>query len=457
MKLRKPFLKGALRLLAPVAAFCCWGCNLLSFPVGLDAQAPIYDVIVVGAGASGLAAAKELQGKHKTVLVIEAQDRVGGRLRTDYSPGLAFDEGASWIHGPQGNPITNLAAEAGLVTYLTSDNSLEIFGQNGNLYDDAILDTEYSRYEAALAEVQSGAGPKESFLEAFQRLQPQHLNDPLWTYMLSAYLEFDVGGDISKMSGKQFQSDEKFPGKDVIVTNGYDKLARYLAKDLTIRLNEAVTGINYSRPEVVVTTKSGSYKAHSVVCTVPLGILKSGMIKFVPDLPTKTQTAIGKMQMGVVNKFLLIWDAPFWNQKIQYIGFTPKEKGHFNYFVNLMTFSKKPALMTFAFGDFAKQSESMTDDAALEEILSNLKAIYGSKVTKPKIFLRTKWSSQPYTLGSYSFAAQGADVSMFETLSEPVGERLYFAGEHTNRLYRGTVHGAFLSGLEAAKAILEKD
>ena len=99
-----------------------------------DVSAADKSVIIIGAGISGLAAANKLKERGFTVTVLEAQDKVGGRLRTDRSLGLAFDEGASWIHGPNGNPITSLAQQAGATTFLTDDESLKVYDVNGTLY-----------------------------------------------------------------------------------------------------------------------------------------------------------------------------------------------------------------------------------------------------------------------------------------------------------------------------------
>jgi len=107
-------------------------------------------VLVIGAGISGLAAAKKLKEKGFTVIVIEAQEKIGGRLRTDRSLGIAFDEGASWIHGPNGNPITKLASQAGATTYLTDDDNLAVFDNNGTAYSDTFLDSQYTEFEKAL-------------------------------------------------------------------------------------------------------------------------------------------------------------------------------------------------------------------------------------------------------------------------------------------------------------------
>ncbi|NJK83503.1 MAG: amine oxidase, partial [Saprospiraceae bacterium] len=153
---------------------------------------------------------------------------------------------------------------------------------------------------------------------------------------------------------------------------------------------------------------------------------------------------------------LLVWEnSLLGNLELQYIGYTPEEKGKFNYFLNTRNFSDFNALMTFAFGDYAAQTEQMTDSAIIEEILSHLKNIYGSDIPKPVHFLRTKWGQHPYTYGAYSYATNGSTSADFDTLAISVDNKLFFAGEHTSREYRGTVHGAYLSGIREADKIID--
>lgn len=232
-------------------------------------------VLIIGAGISGLAAAKKLEDNGFTVIVLEAQEKIGGRLKTDRSLGIAFDEGASWIHGPNGNPITKLASQAGANTYLTDDDNLAVFDNNGTAYSDAFLDRQYTKFENVLNAVRRAGTQIDSFQTIFNSLYPTQANNRLWKYMLSAYLEFDTGGDISKLSSKYFYDDEAFSGKDVIVTNGYDKVANLLGQGLDIRLNSRVTEINYNATKSLVKVNENSIEADYVIVSVPLGVLKT--------------------------------------------------------------------------------------------------------------------------------------------------------------------------------------
>ena len=410
-------------------------------------------VVVIGAGMAGLAAAKRLQGKGYTVTVLEAQEKAGGRIRTNRTPGISFDEGASWIHGPKGNPLTSIAAQSGATTFVTDDENVQVFDINGKAYTDKLLTSNESQYDSAVNAVLKAGTQTQSFQSVFNTLYPSKTSDRLWKYMLSAYTEFDYGGDISQLSSKFFDDDSAFAGLDQIVTNGYDKLTDFLAQGLTIRLNTSVTRIDYTGTKVVVTTSGGIVEANYALVTVPLGVLKNNAIAFQPALPADKQAAVKNTRMGVVNKFLLLWDTPFWNVNLQYIGFTPEMKGKFNYCMNLKKFSPANGLMTFAFGDYAAQTESMSDAQVVAEIMAHLKAIYGSNLPNPRQFLRTKWGINKYAYGSYSFATNGTTSADFDTMAKAVGNKVFFAGEHTHRSYRGTVHGAYLSGIREADKI----
>jgi monoamine oxidase len=273
--------------------------------------------------------------------------------------------------------------------------------------------------------------------------------------MLSAYLEFSTGGDISKLSSKFFDDDEEFNGEDLIITNGYDKVADFLAQGLDVRLNTRVTQIDYSNAKVGITANGENLEADYAIVTVPLGVLKNNAIGFIPTLPSEKLDAITHTNIGNVNKFLLVWNTPFWDTDLQYIGYTPETKGKFNYFLNIKKFSPSNGLMTFALGDYATQSESMTDSEVIDEIMLHLKSIYGNNIPNPTHFLRTKWGQNINAYGAYSYPTFGTTSADFDTLANEVDNKLFFAGEHTERDYRGTVHGAYLSGIREADKIID--
>jgi monoamine oxidase len=410
-------------------------------------------VIVIGAGISGLAAAKKLKEKGFTVIVLEAQDKVGGRLRTDRSLGVAFDEGASWIHGINSNPITSLAQEAGMTTFTTNDNSFLSYNLGGTLRNDAAFTTQEDNFYAMLETLMDNGDINQSFETVFNNLYPTKVNDRLWQFFLSTYLTFDTG-DLNNLSSLYYNEGKEFSGVEKIATNGYDTIPNYLATGLNIQLSQRVTKIDYNDTKIKVTHNSTTSEADYVLVTVPLGVLKANSIQFTPALPTTKQNAIQKVGMNCVNKFLLVWDTNFWDTQ-QYITYTPETRDKFNFFVNVSKFHPTVnALMTFAYSDYARQTESMTDAAIIDEIMIHLKDIYGNNIPNPTNLLRTKWQTNENTFGAYSYTAIGTEMQHFDDLAQTVNNQLFFAGEHTEIDYFSTAHGAYLSGIREADKII---
>jgi monoamine oxidase len=411
-------------------------------------------VVVVGAGISGLAAAQLLKQKGFRVIVLESQDRIGGRLRTNRSLGLAFDEGASWIHGIDGNPITTLAQQAGMGTFETVDESRKSYDVGGVLRSSVEYDAAEDELYTILNSLYQQGNPTLSFETVFQALYPLQANDRLWKFLLSTYVTFDTG-DLDRLSSTLYHEGEEFGGPEHIVTNGYDTLATFLSQGLNIQVNQKVSDIDYTQSTIKITHGITITEADYVIVTVPLGVLKANHIAFTPELPAAKQNAIQKIGMNCVNKFLLVWDTSFWDE-VQYISYTPDEKDLFNYFVNLKKINPGlNGLMTFAYAEQARLTETMTDTELIEKMMTHLKDIYGTSIPYPKHFLRTKWQSNEHTLGAYAYTAVGTEMQHFDVLAEAIKDRLFFAGEHTEADYFSTVHGAYLSGLREAQKIID--
>jgi monoamine oxidase len=240
-----------------------------------------------------------------------------------------------------------------------------------------------------------------------------------------------------------------------MATNGFDTVANYLAIGLQVQLNQRVTNIDYGTTKVKVTHNGSVSEADYVIVTVPLGVLKKKSILFTPALPAVKQNAIQKVGMNCVNKFLLTWDTAFWDD-VQYLSYTPEVKDKFNYFVNVKKFHPSVnALMTFAYAEYARQTETMTDAQIINEIMVHLKDMYGNNIPNPTRLLRTKWQSNENTFGSYSYTAIETVLQHFDDLAEEVNDKVFFAGEHTEADYFSTAHGAYLSGLREAQKIMD--
>ena len=417
------------------------------------------DVIIIGAGFAGLAAAKKLQEEDYEVIVLEARDRVGGRVYTEEVKSVPVDLGAAWIHRPNGNPVTPLAKAAGLQTYVTDDESVIIYDAEGEVVDDDDLEASEKTYERML-EKASGYAEKQdndiNLLKAIEKTSPGAMQDPLIRYQMSAYTEFDFGGPISNLSSWYYEDDKEFQGADVIIPGGYQEIAEYLAKDLTIYREIVIEGIEYGDDGVSVYSSDGEFEADYVIVTVPLGVLKSGAIEFEPPLPQEKLAAINRVEMGNVNRVVLVFKEAFWPVKTRWFGYLSDQLGKYVQFINTRTFSGLNALITFGFGAYAEEIERKSDNEIKDEILETLPEIFDG-VTEPERVIITRWRKDRFARGAYSYNSVGTTRKDSTTLAKPVSNVVYFAGEHTNADYRGTVHGAYLSGLRAAEELLDYD
>lgn len=412
------------------------------------------DVIVIGAGIAGLTAASWLAKRGYEVTVLEAKDHIGGRLQTDWSLGAPFEVGAGWIHGPDGNPVTKLAKAVNGKMVVTEDESFKVFAHDGVEQDYENVVENWDVFTNVIKKVDDAFDNDQPLSKAIKRVAPKALKDPLLAWMFSAYTEFDTGGPLEKLSAYYFDEDEAYDGADVVLTTGYDKILGPLAKDLDIRLNQVVTEVEYEEGDgAVVYTDSGSYESSFVICTLPLGVLKSGDVKFAPTLPKSQRRRIKKVGMGNVTKLAMKFDQAYWPTDVQYFGLMTKEKGRWNYFLNYRTFSEQNILLGLSVGAYSGKIEKQGEAAMLKDAMKAVRTMFGDDVPQPKEYLATRWSQDAFSKGAYSYSKLGIQPDDFDDMAKPIADTLIFAGEHTNFKYHATVHGAYLSGLKAAELV----
>ena len=425
------------------------------------------DVIVVGAGVAGLAAARSLVDQGLKVIVVEARDRIGGRVWTSRDwPNLALDLGASWIHGVTGNPVAALARTGRINTVPTDYDALWRYEAGAKELSDSADEALEERFEGLMERVEEAtealrrSGKADVSLQsAFDRATGQKLSATdrrRLNYMLVSQVEHEYAADATELSLLHWDQGEGFSGDDRLFPAGYDQIAQLLAKNLDIRLGHTVSRIAYGRRGVEVTSSRGTFSATYALITLPLGVLKRGSVSFDPPLPARKQQAIRRMGMGTLNKLYLRFPRAFWPEEPHMLGYLAEQRGAWAEWLNIQRYLKRPVLLGFNAGSYARQLEQRSDQAIVASAMEALRAMFGARIPEPEAALMTRWSSDPLAGGSYSFLATGATPADYDALAASVADRLFFAGEATSREYAATVHGALISGRDAAEQIMEE-
>lgn len=421
-------------------------------------------ILVIGAGLAGLAAARELKRHGHEVLVLEARERLGGRIWTSRKwPDIPLDFGASWIHGVEGNPITELADEINASRMVTSYDRSVTYNTNGRLLsesEEALKKSIEKRVIGALRKAQH-LGEDRSIRQAMAALERALKNSPQATHgtrflnaYLSATIEQEYAGSASHLSAQWYDSTEAFGGEDALFAQGFGVITDFLAQGLEVKLAQVVKAIDWQQADVKVITQSGEYIADKVVVTLPLGVLQNNAVQFTPALPSDKRNAIAKLGMGVLNKCYLRFARAFWPHDVDWFEYIPAKHGEWIEWVSLQRVAQMPVLLGFNAADYGREIEALTDVQIVASAMQTLKTIFGRDIPQPLDYQITRWASDPFARGSYSYNAVGSTPAMRTALAAPLDQRVFFAGEATNKAYFGTAHGAYLSGLRAAKEIL---
>jgi len=220
-----------------------------------------------------------------------------------------------------------------------------------------------------------------------------------------------------------------------------------------IHFNTNVLKVCHDKSGITVITEQEEFTAEKAIITIPLGVLKKGSILFEPDLPENKKSAIQKLQMGILNSVVLKFPKIFWPTNYSGMYFTCPELD-FRCFTNLNYLQQEPIITGRVSGDQAQMLEALDDKKLVEKAMFGLRKAFGHTIPEPSQYLITRWGKNPFSYGSYSYIPIGATGTECDVLAEPIGNRLFFAGEATHREYPATTHGAYLSGIREAERVI---
>ena len=433
------------------------GCAL-AVPVQARRSPSNKKILIIGAGMAGLAAAQYLTRAGFSPVILEARDRVGGRTFTSTHWGDApLDLGASWIHGLKGNPLTQLARQANAKTITTHYSSSRTFyAPDAPVFDDGLYNEAQKLLNAALYEAKQR--PQDTSVRA---AVDAYLSNKRISLALKAQLDFvinttleqEYAGPAHQLSAKWVDENDEFSGDDVIFEQGYASLVEHLSQGLDIRLKHVVQHVDY-RNGIKVQTDQGQFEADTILMTVPLGVLKAKTIAFEPPLPIHKQQAIDAIGMGLLNKLYLRFETAFWNPRTDWLERFSANSGRWSEWLDIAHITQKPILLGFNAADDAHAIEGMSDAQVIEDAMSALRGMFGASIPAPVDAQLTRWASDPFALGAYSFNAVGSNASTRKILAQNIDARVFFAGEATDSLHASTVHGAYLSGIREAKEMI---
>jgi monoamine oxidase len=436
---RRDFLAGS----AAIAALP--GLKGGAFAAALPREA---DIVVIGAGAAGIAAARRIQAANRKVIVVEADSRLGGRCWTDSGTfDVPLDRGARWLHNPETNPMVRLARSAGF------DIAAAPLGQKIRIGQRNARAGETEQFLAALVRANRAiddAARTGKADTACESVLPKDLGD--W----AGTVDFVLGANAVGKELREVSVADKARAQDRMAAigcrQGVGALIAKLAEPLPVALSTAANQIIWSNRDVAVETAAGKIAARAVIVTVSSNVLAAGSIKFTPE-PKRQLDAAAKLSLGSYDRIALLLPG-------NPLGLAQDEA------VIEQSNSTRTALLSANIagsslclidvaGSFGRDLSSQGESAMIAFAREWLKKLFGSDLALTiKKSSVTRWNASPFILGAMSVAAPGGQPSR-KILTEPSGN-LFFAGEASHETLWGTVDGAWESGERAAEAALRK-
>lgn len=414
-----------------------------------------YDVLIIGAGAAGLAAARQLSGAGKRVCILEARQRIGGRIFTLHVADLPLpiELGAEFIHGEAHETFSIVESAALMACQLPDDH---LWSRNGKL--EPLRD-----FWGTIESVCSRIDLKKDISFA-EFLRTRRSLSPRKRELLRSFVEGYHASHADRISALALSTadQEQEEPKQFRILNGYDSLIEWLRAGLDpertdLRLGAIVRNVKWSDGDVEVAYDGATVSASAAVITIPIGVWKApreqeGAIRFDPPLDDK-ERALKKLEVGHVVKVMLRFRERFWDDDINFVHSSDR-------FVPTWWTSepvRSPILTAWAGGHAADALLAEGSDAIAGRVLDSLATTLGKRRRTLDQFLAASythdWQADPFSRGAYSYAGVGG-MSAHKALARPIRGTLFFAGEATSSDQTGTVAGAIESGQRAAKEVL---
>ncbi len=398
------------------------------------------DVVVIGAGAAGVAAARRLTAARVPTVVLEARTRVGGRAWTMRGAGMPLDLGCGWLHSADENEWAAVATTLGMSIDRTPPPwgiRRKTIGFPPDELEDfrAASERFFARLHADPAEPDR---PASDFLEPGNRWNP--LLNSLSTYISGAELD-----QVSVLDLNNYHDS----GTNWRVIEGYGALVEAYAAPLDVRLDCPATLIDHAGKHLRIATPKGDVRARTAIIAVPTSMIARELPRFLPALPDKVEAA-GRLPLGLDDKFFLHLDrADDLPVESRIFGARDRLTGTYQ----LRPFGR-PVIECYFGGSLARALEAEGGDAFARLAIDQLAAHLGADIRKRlKPLFGSAWGRDPYALGAYSFARPG-DAGARKGLAATVDDRLFFAGEACSVNDYSTAHGAYRTGELAAEAVL---
>ncbi|WP_179560521.1 NAD(P)/FAD-dependent oxidoreductase [Microbacterium sp. AK009] len=424
------------------------------------------DTIVVGAGVAGLTAARLLQAAGQRVVVLEARDRVGGRVHTARPGARATDLGASWIHGTTDSPVADAARAFGMRmveftvgSFQPDGRPIAYYAPDGTRLADeaaAAFAADIRTVDQRLLEVIERSGPEDSYRDVTDRAIADQGWDPERALRVREFVEHrteeQYGAWIDDLAAHGLD-DDQVEGDEVVFPDGYDRLPAHLAEGLDVRLGHLVSRVTWHAAGVDVTSRGGTASAAAAVVTVPVGVLQSASFTIDPPLPPAVAEPLARLRMNAFEKVFLRFPERFWGEGVYAIRQQGPEGRRWHSWYDLTPLHDEPTLLTFAAGPAAREIRTWSRDQVIASVMQQLRRLFPGAPDPIDVDV-TDWQGDPFSHGSYAYMTVGSVTSDHDDLATPVGDVLHLAGEATWTDDPATVTAAMCSGHRAAERVL---